>query len=279
MPRPRSTRRRSRRRSRRGRRSLKNIHQPALAALHEKSGGRRPVRRQLPIPPQRRKQRCQLRNVEEQRWTGWDRASHRRSSSRRCTWDQARARKAGPRRIPRSAKRTIRWATSRLDVPRHDGSSNAASRTSSRGAGHPANAGRCWRTSRRHGGSAAWTCNLPQASAALQGATQQLDGAEPQGMTSMLLSINDTLAQAYLMAAMRVPDMAEDISKARSSLARAIKKAQEASKGPADRQADCQQRGGWTAARRSGSRHLRATRTTIPRNVKDSHGNRLEKAA
>lgn len=69
----------------------------------------------------------------------------------------------------------------------------------------------------------------PQATA-LQGATQQLDGANPQGMTSMLLSINDTLAQAYLMAAMRVPDMAEDISKARSSLARAIKKAQEASK-------------------------------------------------
>ena len=46
----------------------------------------------------------------------------------------------------------------------------------------------------------------------------------------MLQQINDTLAQAYLMAAMRVPDMAEDISKARSSLQRAIKKADEAAK-------------------------------------------------
>jgi hypothetical protein len=69
----------------------------------------------------------------------------------------------------------------------------------------------------------------PQAPA-LQAATQQLDGANPQGMSTMLQQINDTLAQAYLMAAMRVPDMAEDISKARSSLQRAIKKAEEAAK-------------------------------------------------
>lgn len=45
----------------------------------------------------------------------------------------------------------------------------------------------------------------------------------------MMQQINDTLAQAYLMAAMRVPDMAEDISKARGALQRAIKKAQQAS--------------------------------------------------
>lgn len=82
-------------------------------------------------------------------------------------------------------------------------------------------------------GAAPGTAAPPQAAAspqaaALQGATQQLDGANPQGMVTMLQQINDTLAQAYLMAAMRVPDMAEDISKARSSLQRAIKKAQQA---------------------------------------------------
>lgn len=70
---------------------------------------------------------------------------------------------------------------------------------------------------------------VPPQAAALQQATQQLDGANPQGMVTMLQSISDTLAQAYLMAAMRVPDMAEDISKARSSLSRAIKTAQKAS--------------------------------------------------
>jgi hypothetical protein len=70
---------------------------------------------------------------------------------------------------------------------------------------------------------------VPPQATALQAATQQLDGANPQGMTTMLQSINDALAQAYLMAAMRVPDMAEDISKARSSLSRAIKTAQKAS--------------------------------------------------
>jgi hypothetical protein len=67
----------------------------------------------------------------------------------------------------------------------------------------------------------------PQAQA-LQSATQQLDGANPQGMVTMLQQVNDALAQAYLLAAMRVPDMAEDISKARTSLSRAIKTAQKA---------------------------------------------------
>lgn len=79
---------------------------------------------------------------------------------------------------------------------------------------------------------AAGAPGMPQASPqgmALQGATQQLDGANPQGLVTMLQQINDTLAQAYLMAAMRVPDMAEDISKARGALQRAIKKAQQAS--------------------------------------------------
>lgn len=68
----------------------------------------------------------------------------------------------------------------------------------------------------------------PQA-AALGAATQQLDGANPQGMVTMLRQVNDALAQAYLMAAMRIPDMAEDISKARGALERAIKKANLAS--------------------------------------------------
>jgi TPR repeat protein len=67
----------------------------------------------------------------------------------------------------------------------------------------------------------------PQAQA-LQGATQQLDGANPQGMVAMLRQVNDALAQAYLMAAMRIPDMATDISKARTSLERAIKTGQTA---------------------------------------------------
>jgi len=67
----------------------------------------------------------------------------------------------------------------------------------------------------------------PQAQA-LAAATQQLDGANPQGMVTMLRQINDALAQGYLMAAMRIPDMAEDISKARASIERAIKKAQTA---------------------------------------------------
>ena len=60
-------------------------------------------------------------------------------------------------------------------------------------------------------------------------ATQQLDGANPQGMVSALRQINDALAQVYLMAAMRIPDMAEDVSKARANLERAIKKANMAS--------------------------------------------------
>jgi len=67
----------------------------------------------------------------------------------------------------------------------------------------------------------------PQAQA-LQGATQQLDGANPQGIATMLRQVNDALASAYLQAAMRIPDMAEDISKARAALERAIKKAQQA---------------------------------------------------
>jgi hypothetical protein len=47
-------------------------------------------------------------------------------------------------------------------------------------------------------------------------------------MVTMLRQVNDALAQAYLTAAMRIPDMAEDISRARAALERAIKKAKDA---------------------------------------------------
>lgn len=67
----------------------------------------------------------------------------------------------------------------------------------------------------------------PQAQQLSQ-ATQQLDGANPQGMVSSLRQINDALAQVYLMAAMRIPNMAEDVSKARANLERAIDKATKA---------------------------------------------------
>lgn len=79
------------------------------------------------------------------------------------------------------------------------------------------------------GGGAPGGTPSPQAQA-LQSATQQLDGANPQGFAQFLRQVNDSLAQAYLMAAMRIPDMAEDISKARGNLEKAIKKAQEAAK-------------------------------------------------
>lgn len=60
---------------------------------------------------------------------------------------------------------------------------------------------------------------------ALQGATSQLDGANPQGLADMLTQVNDVLAKAYLTFAMRIPDGASDIAKARQSLEAAKKKA------------------------------------------------------
>ena len=64
----------------------------------------------------------------------------------------------------------------------------------------------------------------PPQAAALSAATQQLDGANPQGIVTLLRQVNDALAQVYLQAALRIPDMAEDISKARAAIERAIKK-------------------------------------------------------
>lgn len=56
----------------------------------------------------------------------------------------------------------------------------------------------------------------------------QLDGANPQGMSDLLTSMNGDLAKAYLTAAQRVPNAAPHISKARESLQRAIQEVQKA---------------------------------------------------
>jgi hypothetical protein len=64
--------------------------------------------------------------------------------------------------------------------------------------------------------------------AALSGAVQQLDGANPQGISDMLSAMNADLAKAYLTAAQRVPNAAPHISKARDALQKAIQEVQKA---------------------------------------------------
>lgn len=64
---------------------------------------------------------------------------------------------------------------------------------------------------------------------ALQQAASQLDGANPQGLADVLTTVNDVLAKAYLTFAMRIPDGASDIAKARQSIEAAKKKAAQAS--------------------------------------------------
>jgi hypothetical protein len=64
--------------------------------------------------------------------------------------------------------------------------------------------------------------------AALGGAVQQLDGANPQGISDMLSAMNADLAKAYLTAAQRVPNAAPHISKARDALQKAIQEVQKA---------------------------------------------------
>lgn len=64
--------------------------------------------------------------------------------------------------------------------------------------------------------------------AALGGAVQQLDGANPQGISDMLTQMNGDLAKAYLTAAQRVPNAAPHISKARDALQKAIQEVQKA---------------------------------------------------
>lgn len=63
---------------------------------------------------------------------------------------------------------------------------------------------------------------------ALGGAVQQLDGANPQGLSQMLQQMSGALAQAYLHSATRVPDAAPHIAKARESLAKANQAIQKA---------------------------------------------------
>jgi hypothetical protein len=62
----------------------------------------------------------------------------------------------------------------------------------------------------------------------LGGAVDQLDGANPQGMADMLVSMNTDLAKAYLTSATRVPGAAPHISKARDSIGKAIQEIQKA---------------------------------------------------
>ena len=63
---------------------------------------------------------------------------------------------------------------------------------------------------------------------ALQGATQQLDGANPQGIMTMVQSMSDALAQLYLMSAMRMPSISDDVAQMRKYAGKIIEKAQKA---------------------------------------------------
>lgn len=63
---------------------------------------------------------------------------------------------------------------------------------------------------------------------ALQGATQQLDGANPQGIMSMVQAMSDALAQLYLMSAMRMPSISDDVAQMRKYAGKIIEKAQKA---------------------------------------------------
>lgn len=63
---------------------------------------------------------------------------------------------------------------------------------------------------------------------ALQSASAQLDGANPNGVLQVLTQMNQDLAQLYLMTAMRMPDATKDIGNAREAIGRAIKTAQKA---------------------------------------------------
>jgi hypothetical protein len=64
---------------------------------------------------------------------------------------------------------------------------------------------------------------------ALGGAVDQLDGANPQGIADMLTSMNSDLAKAYLTTAMRLPNAAPPIAKARENISKAIQEIQKAS--------------------------------------------------
>jgi hypothetical protein len=63
---------------------------------------------------------------------------------------------------------------------------------------------------------------------ALQSASQQLDGANPQGLLQVAQQMAGDLAQVYLMCSQRMPDGCKDIASARDALGRFIKTAQKA---------------------------------------------------
>lgn len=58
---------------------------------------------------------------------------------------------------------------------------------------------------------------------ALKSASDQLDGANPQGTIQVLSQMTTDLAQLYLMSAQRAPDATKDIDTARQALSRAQK--------------------------------------------------------
>lgn len=64
--------------------------------------------------------------------------------------------------------------------------------------------------------------------AALQSASQQLDGANPNGLLNVAQQMNSDLAQMYLMCSQRLPDGCKDLASARDAIGRFIKVAQKA---------------------------------------------------
>jgi len=73
----------------------------------------------------------------------------------------------------------------------------------------------------QQGGATAQPAPTPT-TAALQSASQQLDGANPQGATQVLRQMSQDLAQLYLMASQRMPEATKDLDSARQALQRAI---------------------------------------------------------
>jgi hypothetical protein len=64
---------------------------------------------------------------------------------------------------------------------------------------------------------------------ALGSAAQQLDGANPQGIAMFMRQLSDTLAQLYLLGAVRMPNICEDVASMRKYAERIITTANRAS--------------------------------------------------
>lgn len=67
------------------------------------------------------------------------------------------------------------------------------------------------------------------AAMALGSAAQQLDGANPQGIATFMRQLSDTLAQLYLLGAVRMPNICEDVASMRKYAERIITTANRAS--------------------------------------------------